>query len=141
MKTNKLPLMSLAAIVAISLSACGKTNRDSTSTSTEASISNQCCTTMTSTWTNTNTSTSTSTNTNVSLDPPLSFSFTLNGNQNAVTPAIPTDNVLKVQFIPGNTQGNSYHSASELAVTISYNSQSFSPKYTDRKSTRLNSSH
>lgn len=131
MKTNKLPLMTLAAlVVAISLNACGKTTRDSTTTDTSASTATgqTCCTTMTSTFTNTSTSTSTSTN--VGSGPPLSFTFTLAGNQNAITPPIQTDNVLRVRFIPGTTQGNNFHTASELAVNIGYNSVTFQPQYT-----------
>jgi hypothetical protein len=129
MNTHKLPMMTAAAIaLTIALSACGKTSRESTSTSTAASIGNSCCTTMTSTFTNT--STSTSTNTSTVQDPPLSFSFNLAGNQNAITPAIQTDNVLKVKFVVGATQGNSYHSASELAVNVGYNSQSFGARFT-----------
>ncbi len=127
MKNYKLPNMTIAAfIVAVSLSACGKTSRSTASTDTAAVTSPgpTCCSTAT--WT----STSTSTNTNVSLDPPLSFEFTLTGAQTAVTPAFSTDNVLKVKFIPGNTQGNSFHSASELAVVLSTNGTEFTPKYT-----------
>lgn len=135
MKINQLPLMTLAAlVVAISLSACGKTTRDTTSTDTSVSTSgvNSCCTTMTSTFTNTSTSTSTNT---VITDPPLSFEFVLNGNQSAITPSFSTDNVLKVKFIPGVTQGNSFHSASELAVTLQFNSIQFTPQYTSNNYT------
>ncbi len=134
MKTNKLPNMMIAAfIVAVSLSACGKTSRGTASTETAAVTSPGpgCCDT--NTWTNTNTNTST--NTNTITDPPLSFEFTLNGNQTAITPAFSTDNVLKVKFVPGITQGNNYHSATELAVTLTVNNTDFSPKYTSNNYT------
>lgn len=100
------------------------------SQTTDTATSAAGSTTPPSTVTFTNTFTSTSTSTNVNTDPPLSFSFTLNGNQTAITPAIQTDNVLRVRFIPGTKQGNQYHSASELAVTLGYNSQSQQPTYT-----------
>lgn len=128
MKINQLPMTTLAAlVVALSFTACGKTSRDSTSTDTSTSTqaSNSCCSTATFTTVSTSTSTSTS-----SGQAPLSFSFTLNGNQNAVTPAFSTDNVLKVKFSPGTTQGNSYHSASELNVTLSLNGLTYTPQYT-----------
>jgi hypothetical protein len=129
MKNYKLPNMMIAAfILAVSLSACGKTNRsdNGTTTSSITSPGPGCCTTATFT----NTSTSTSTNTNVALDPPLSFEFTLTGSQTAITPAFHTDNVLKVKFVPGTTQGNNFWSATELAVTLSTNGTEFTPKYT-----------
>lgn len=135
MKNYKLPNMMIAAfILAVSLSACGKTNRSGsaeTETATITSPGPSCC----STNTFTNTFTSTSTDTNIATDPPLSFEFTLNGNQTAITPAFSTDNVLKVRFVPGITQGNSFHSASELAVTLSVNSTEFTPKYTSNQYT------
>lgn len=135
MKTNKLPLMPIAAlVVAISLSACGKTNRDATSTSTDTTVSAATATTPPSLATVTYTSTSTSTSTTVQ-DAPLSFEFTLNGNQNAITPAFQTDNVLRVRFVPGVTQGNSFHSASELAVTLTMNNTQFTPQYTSNNYT------
>ncbi|MGZ3741812.1 MAG: hypothetical protein ACXVB9_20715, partial [Bdellovibrionota bacterium] len=135
MKTKKLPLLTLAALaLAITLSSCGKTNR-AASASTDTSVStapvNSCCSTVTFT----NTSTSTSTNTSVSLQAPLSFEFTLLGSQNAITPAFTTDNVLKVKFTPGATQGNSFHSASELAITLTTNGTSVTPKYTSNNYT------
>lgn len=133
MKNNKLPNMMIAAfIVATAFSACGKTNRaDNGSTVTAAATSPG----PNNIFTNTFTSTSTSTNTNVALDPPLSFEFELNGNQTAITPAFSTDNVLKVRFIPGNVQGNSFHSASELAVVLSTNGTDFTPRYTSNNYT------
>ncbi len=130
MKNYKLPNMMIAAfIVAVSLSACGKTNRAANGTDTAAITSGPGPTVIT-TDTITNTNTSTSTNTNVALDPPLSFEFTLTGSQTAVTPAFSTDNVLKVKFVTGNTQGNAFHSASELAVVLNTNGTDFTPKYT-----------
>lgn len=129
MKNYKLPNMMIAALlVAVSLSACGKTNRSSSATETAAVVSPgpACC----STSTFTNTGTSTSTNTSTVTDPPLSFEFTLTGSQTAITPAFSTDNVLKVKFVPGTTQGNSFHSASELAVDLQVNNTLFTPKYT-----------
>lgn len=128
MKNNKLPNMMIAAfIVAVSLSACGKTNRSGSAVETAAITSPG---PNTGTFTFTNTSTSTTTNTSIATDPPLSFEFTLTGAQSAITPAFSTDNVLKVKFVPGTTQGNSFHSASELAVTLSVNNTEFTPKYT-----------
>jgi hypothetical protein len=127
MKTYKLPNMTIAAfIVAVSLSACGKTNRaDSGTTSTATTVVPPPSIT-----TVTYTNTSTSTNTNVALDPPLSFEFTAYGGQAVITPPFATDNVLKVKFVPGTTQGNNFHSATELAVTLVTNNTEFTPKYT-----------
>lgn len=131
MKNNKLPNMMIAAfIVATSLSACGKTNRGDNGSTTTAAITSPAPDTSCCINTYTNTSTSTSTSTSVSTNPPLSFEFTLDGNQTAITPAFSTDNVLKVKFIPGNTQGNSFHSASELAVVLNTNGTDFTPRYT-----------
>jgi hypothetical protein len=66
----------------------------------------------------------------VALDAPLSFEFTAYGGQAVITPPFSTDNVLKVKFVPGTTQGNNFHSASELAVTLVTNNTEFVPKYT-----------
>lgn len=135
MKNQKLPIMMLAAlVVAISFNGCGKTNR-ATDMQVSGITSPNLPPPPTYTSTNTNTSTSTSTNTNVQLDPPLSFEFTLTGSQTAITPAFQTDNVLKVKFVPGTTQGNSFHSASELAVTLSVNGTEFTPQYTSNNYT------
>ena len=129
MKNQKLPLMTIAAlVVAVSLSACGKTNRASTETA--IATSSPVDVPASSYPVSTATSVTTSTSTSVALDAPLSFEFTLNGNQNAITPAFQTDNVLKVKFIPGVTEGNSFHSATELAVTLSTNGTDFTPQYT-----------
>ena len=135
MKTQKLPMMMFAAlVVAIALNACGKTNRLSTSTDSSTSVSPNTVPPPP-TYTNTNTSTSTSTNTNVILDPPLSFEFDKLGSETYTTPAFQTDNVLKVKFIPGTHQGNSFHSASELAVTLTVNGTDFTPQYTSNNYT------
>jgi hypothetical protein len=129
MKTKNLPMISLAALAILSFTACGKTSRESTATDSSTSAGVGATTPpSTATFTSIGTSTGTSTSTGLS---PLSFSFTLNGNQNAITPAFSTDNVLKVKFTPGNTQGNSFHSASELAVVLTMNGQSYTPQYTN----------
>ncbi len=133
MKTNKLPMTMIAAlVVATTFNGCGKTNRAevATDSSTSAAVATTPFNTDTMTFTNTSTSTSTSTSTNVALDAPLSFEITLNGNQNGITPAFQTDNVLKVKFVVGATQGNSFHSATELAVTLNMNGTDFTPQYT-----------
>lgn len=136
MKNKKLPMIYFAAlVVAISLNACGKTNRMASTNSTTEALTVPPPPTSTNTNTNTNTSTSTSTNTNVQLDPPLSFEFDLQGSQTAITPAFQTDNVLKVKFVPGSHQGNSFHSASELAVTLAVNGTEFTPQYTSNNYT------
>jgi hypothetical protein len=128
MKTKNLPMISLAALAILSFTACGKTSRDSTSTDS-ATTSPIGGTTPpgTSTFTSIGTTTTTSTSTGQA---PLTFNITLNGNQNAITPSFSTDNVLKVKFTPGTTQGNSFHSASELAVTLTLNGLTFTPQYT-----------
>ncbi len=131
MKTQKLPLLMIAALVA--LSACGKTNRAATETAVQTSGQSVLPPDYSSP--PVTTATSTSTSTSVVLDAPLSFEFELNGNQNAITPAFSTDNVLKVKFIPGNVQGNSFHSASELAVVLNTNGTDFTPKYTSQQYT------
>jgi hypothetical protein len=134
MKNYKLPKMTIAAfILAVSLSACGKTNRSGSGATATAAITSPGPSVTT--WTNTWTNTSTSTNTSIATDPPLSFEFTLTGNQTAITPAFSTDNVLKVRFVPGATQGNNFHSASELAVTLTVNNTDFTPKYTSNQYT------
>ncbi|HEY8279351.1 MAG TPA: hypothetical protein VIH99_07000 [Bdellovibrionota bacterium] len=129
MKTNKLPLMTLASLViAISLNACGKTNRassDTTASSAPISAAPSVPPTPGPIVTVPPTTPPTP-----ATGAPLSFEFDLRGDQTAITPAIPTDNVLKVRFVPGTNQGNSYHSASELAVTITINNTDFTPKYT-----------
>jgi hypothetical protein len=128
MKNNQLPLTMIAALVtALSFTACGKTSRNSTATDTAITSPDTTLPPSTATFTNVTTSTSTSTSTGQA---PLSFSFTLNGNQNAVTPSFSTDNVLKVKFAPGTKQGNSFHSASELNVTLTLNGLSYTPQYT-----------
>jgi len=129
MKNNQLPIATFAAlVVALSFTACGKTSRNSTSTDTSTTAAVSASTPpSTSTFTTITTSTSTATSTGLA---PLSFPFTLNGNQSAMTPAFSTDNVLKVKFSPGTTQGNSFHSASELNVTITFNGLSYTPQYT-----------
>ena len=128
MKTKNLPMISLAALAILSFTACGKTSRESTSTDTTTTAAVTAFNPpTTATFTSIGTSTSTTTSSGLA---PLSFSFTLNGNQNAITPEFSTDNVLKVKFAPGTTQGNSFHSASELNVTLTLNGQSFSPQFT-----------
>ncbi len=130
MKTKMLPLMTIAAlVVAVSLTACGKTDRASTETAVQTSPVGSALPDPV-VITTPPPSTSTSTSTSVVLDAPLSFEFTLNGNQNAITPAFQTDNVLKVKFVPGITQGNSFHSATELAVVLNTNGTDFTPQYT-----------
>ncbi|MGZ3682828.1 MAG: hypothetical protein ACXVCI_03195 [Bdellovibrionota bacterium] len=119
-----------SAFALLALFSCGKTNYSSLSTDTVTATTGGVTQT-----TFTFTSTSTSTNTNVSLQSPLSFEFTLLGSQNAITPAFTTDNVLKVKFTPGTTQGNSFHSASELAVTLTTNGTSVTPQYTSNNYT------
>ena len=79
--------------------------------------------------------TSTSTSTNTASAPPLSYEFTLNGAQTAVTPQITTDNVLKVKFRVTAEQGNSVHKASELKVTIAMNGTEVTPQYTSNNYT------
>ncbi len=64
------------------------------------------------------------------LAPPLSYEFSLNGNQNATTPNITTDNVLKVKFKVTAEQGNHVHKATELKVTIRVNGTDVTPQYT-----------
>lgn len=131
MRTQNKPILTLAILaVAFSLSACGKTNRSVSGISTGAGVVTVPPSNSTSTVTFTNTSTSTSTSTNTSSSPPLSYEFTLNGSQVAQTPTITTDNVLKVKFRVTAEQGNNFHKASELKVTIAMNGTEVTPQYT-----------
>lgn len=127
MKTLKLQKNMIAALIAVTaLSACGKTNRaDSGTVQATSPVAASPSPSTPSTPVVPPSSTPV-----VTLDAPLSFEFTANGNQAAATGAFQTDNVLKVKFIPGVTQGNSMHSASELAVTLSYNGTEYTPQYT-----------
>ena len=61
---------------------------------------------------------------------PYSFEFVKNGNQIYASNTITTDNVLKVKFRVGNTQGNNLHSATELNVVIRVNGTEIVPTYT-----------
>lgn len=135
MKNNKLPKWMFGALlIAISFNACGK--KSSSATGSAASTNTVGVTNtadpVTPTYTNTSTSTSTSTNTSVAGDPPLSFEInSLTGTQQAQTPAIRTDGVLKVKFQVTPGQGNNVHQASELAVEIWLNNATMVvPKYT-----------
>lgn len=68
--------------------------------------------------------------------PPLSYEFIQLGSQTYTTPAITTDNVLKVSFTVGTTLDNATSTnnatwqASELAVTIAVNGREVSPSFT-----------
>ncbi len=61
---------------------------------------------------------------------PLSYEFTQSGTNGYSTTPITTDNVLKVKFRVGTVQGNSVHSATELAVTLRVNGTEITPNYT-----------
>ena len=134
MKTKNMPITVIGQMaVTLILSACGKTTRSSSSAAgmTPPPTGSFTSTyTDTSTYTYTNTSTNTSTSTNTGTQPPLSFEFSLKGNQVAQTPAITTDNVLKVKFRVTAEQGNHVWKASELKVTIAMNGTEVTPTYT-----------
>lgn len=130
MRTSKPTLILAILTVAFTLSACGKTNRGVTATSSGAGVVTIPPSTSTSTTTFTNTSTSTSTSTNTSSSPPLSYEFTLKGDQAAQTPTITTDNVLKVKFRVTAENGNNIHKATELKVTIAMNGTEVTPTFT-----------
>lgn len=60
---------------------------------------------------------------------PLTYEINRTGSQTYTTPAITTDNVLKVKFRVGASQGNIMHQASELNVLISVNGTEITPLY------------
>ena len=123
MKQLTLPV-ALAAVFALTLSACGKTRRAAgTESPTSPSVVGAPIYIPPSTNTNTNTNTSTGT-------APLSYEFTKKGNEVVVTTGIVTDNVLKVKFRVTADQGNSVHHATELKVTIAFNGTEVTPTYT-----------
>jgi hypothetical protein len=131
MKTQSQPILTLALLaVAFTLSACGKTERSVSGVSSGAGVVTIPSSTSTSTTTFTATSTSTSTSTNTSSSPPLSYEFTLKGDQVAQTPNITTDNVLKVKFRITAEQGAAVWKATELKVTIAMNGTEVTPTYT-----------
>jgi hypothetical protein len=130
MRNPTIALTLMAAILI--LPACGKTKRSG------AAVNNVGAGSSNSTWTNTSTSTSTGTNTCTGnscspqpTDPPLSFEFSLNGNQVATTPSITTDNVLRVRFRVTAEQGNNVWKASELKVTIAAGGTEVTPTFTN----------
>jgi len=130
MKALNLPISILTIFVAaLTLSACGKTNRASSSTGKAESvvIPPAPCTS----------------NCNPTVDPDPSdpaptdptspahsYEFTLKGNQAAATGNITTDNVLKVKFRVTAEQGNHVHKASELKVTFAVGSTEITPTFT-----------
>jgi hypothetical protein len=137
MKTQSKPTLILAILaVAFGLSACGKTNRSVSGMTSEGAgvvtipngTDGGIVTIPPPTYTSTSTSTSTSTYT--SSAPPLSYEFTLKGNQAAQTPNITTDNILKVKFRVTAEQGNNVWKASELKVTLAMNGTEVTPQYT-----------
>ena len=125
MKRSFLPV-AFTVVLAISINGCGKTQR---TTSTDASVSSS-----------------------VAVPPPspppapppspppspppitgsapLTYSFTKLGTENFVTPAITTDNVLKIKFTVSPDQGNSVWKASELKVFVHVAGTSVTPTYT-----------
>lgn len=69
--------------------------------------------------------------------PVLSYEFVALGNATFTTPAISTDNLLRIRFVPGTTQDNAQppthnatHQATELSVVLAVNGQEQSPTYT-----------
>lgn len=130
MKTLNLPISVLTILIAaFTLSACGKTNRASSSTGKAEAVvippapcTADCVVEPTPTPNPTSNPTPTS--------PPLSYEFTLKGNQAASTGNITTDNVLKVKFKVTAEQGNHVHKASELKVTFSVGGTEVTPNYT-----------
>jgi hypothetical protein len=130
MKTPKLPITALTILVAaLTLSACGKTKRADFGSGEggPVTIEPEPCF-------------------NCGTDPidpipadpvdpqptnpPLSYEFTLKGNQIASTGNITTDNVLKVKFRVTAEQGNHVHKATELKVTIAMGGTEVTPTYT-----------
>lgn len=132
MKTKMNPILAVTILVAaFAFQGCGKTDRGVTGASAGGAVTIP-PTPPPPTFTQTSTSTSTSTSTYTEpTNPPLSYEWTLKGNQVAQTPNITTDNILKVSFRVTAEQGNSVHKASELKVTIAMNGTEVTPTYTD----------
>lgn len=126
---NKPSALILMALVALTLSACGKTSRNgatsssalnpggSTSTPTPIPCTANCYPT------DPNTPTTPS-------QAPYSYEFTQTGMNAVATGNISTDNVLKVKFRVTSNQGNHVHKASELNVTIAVGGTEMTPTYT-----------
>jgi hypothetical protein len=73
----------------------------------------------------------------VTNSPALSYEFISSGSSTYTTPAITTDNILKVKFTVGTTQDNANlpqynatHQATELSVVIVVNGREVTPTFT-----------
>jgi hypothetical protein len=130
MKALKLPISILSILViGLALSACGKTNRASSTGKVESVVIPPAPCTSNCTPPSPGPSPQPSPGPGPS-SPPLSYEFTLKGNQAAATGNITTDNVLKVKFRVTAEQGNQVHKASELKVTFAVGSTEISPSFT-----------
>lgn len=127
MKTLKPTL--ILAVLALSLSACGKTQRTSSVSAENAVVippapCSDCNGDVVVP------TTPTSPNPTGGTQAPLSYEFTLKGNQAASTGAINTDGVLKVKFRVTPDQGNNIHQATELSVKIAVGGTEVTPTFT-----------
>jgi hypothetical protein len=131
-KQNLIMFAILSGVASFSLMGCGKTSRSGASEAAPSSSNLSSAAPQIGSPTPISTPPAGSTN-----QAPHSYEFVQLGGQSYVTPAIPTDNILRVKFKVGLTQDNANlpkyqptHQASELAVIIAVNGREISPTYT-----------
>lgn len=129
---NRIPTLTILAVAALALSACGKTKRANTGTGSQAVVvnpapvvNNEAPVVVTPAPVTPSTP----------AGAPLSYEFKLKGNQAAATGQINTDGVLKVKFRVSADQGNNVHQATELSVKIAVGGTEVTPTFTNNNYT------